>query len=481
MTRRLLLINPAHMVDGRRHTGPARYPIPPLNLGYVAALTPDHWEIRIIDEDKRIEDGLDWGPDLVGLTALTPSVPRAYQLAREYRRAGIPVVMGGAHASSVPDEVASHVDTVFIGEAEGTWPQVIRDFERGHMKERYFGEFLPLDGLPHPRRDLFPDHYFVDTMSTSRGCPYSCPFCSVWRFYGRRYRVRPIEDVIAEMATLGSHKLLFFLDDNMTVDHKQVIKLCRAMVERGLKKRYVLQGSLKLADDDELLGWLARSGCRFVFVGLESLDPRTVAEIGKPDLVKVGVDHYAEKIARLHERGIGVFGSFIVGNEEDDLTTFERLRDFILEAEIDCALINILNPNPDTEIWERLSAEGRMLYTDFPHDYAYLAQDNVSFLPTHMSPYQLQQGATYVTRSINRFPTALRRALRTWRHMRRLGPSLLTLAWNWRTLVSLRNYPMRDVREALAPTGASAPESRSGRLPEPAIAKLGGDQALTQS
>jgi hypothetical protein len=206
-----------------------------------------------------------------------------------------------------------------------------------------------------------------------------------------------------------------------------------------------------------------------------------VAEIGKPDLVKVGVDHYAEKIARLHERSIGVFGSFIVGNEEDDLTTFERLRDFILESEIDCALINILNPNPDTEVWERLSAEGRMLYTDFPHDYAYLAQDNVSFLPTHMSPYQLQQGAIYVIRSINRFPTALRRAWHTWRHMRRLGPSLLTLAWNWRTLVSLRNYPMRDVREALAPTDASAPESGAGRLPEPAIAKLGGDRALTQS
>src|SRR5581483_4497130 len=159
-------------------------------------LTPDRWEVKIIDEHLRPEDGRAFGPDLVGITALSPNAPRAYELAAQHRAAGAKVVLGGVHASTVPDEAARFADVVHVGEAEGTWPGLIRDFERGALKERYVGEFLPLDRLPVPRRDLYRKGYFLDTIGTSRGCPYSCPFCSIWRFYERGYRVRPVGEVV---------------------------------------------------------------------------------------------------------------------------------------------------------------------------------------------------------------------------------------------------------------------------------------------
>ena len=447
MSGRLLLINPAHIVDGCIRHGPSHFPIPPLNLGYVAGLTPDDWEIKIIDEQLRLEDGREWCPDLVGLTALTPNVPRAYALAEQHRAQGTPVVLGGVHATAVPDEAALYVDTVVTGDAEGVWPQLIADFESGRLQRRYQGEFLPLDGLSWPRRDLYPEGYFTQTIIGSKGCPYHCEFCSIWRFYGRRFRPRPIEEILEEMISLSDRKLIFFADDNFTIDQRRCVELCRGIVERSIRRRYAIQASLNLAENDELLTWLKRSGCIFVFVGFESLNPKVLATMGKPDLLRASPEGYKRRIQKLHDHGLAVFGSFIVGFDDDTPDVFERLRNFILETGIDCVLINILNACPGTDLWERWQSQGRLIYKHWPDQYAFLTQDNVTFLPAGMSPFELQVGAKQLIAHLTTRRRVLQQAMRTWRITGDPLGGLVTMVWNWRWRRTLRSYPLRDVRD----------------------------------
>ena len=445
MRRRLLLINPAHMVDGQRRLGPTQFPIPPLNLGYVAALTPPRWAIRIIDENLRLEDAIEWAPDLVGITSLTPNAPRAYALAARYRDRGIPVVLGGVHASTLPAESAQHADSIVIGDAEDVWSQLLFDFEAGHLRSRYQGEFRPLNGMPVPRRNLYPRGYYAQTLITSKGCTNACDFCSIWRFYGRRLRDRPEDEVVDELSTLSPRKIIYFADDNLTINHQRAISLCRKMIARGVRRRYAIQGTLGLADNPELLRSLKRSGCMFVFVGLESLCDGTLAKIGKPDLKQIGMRGYQQRIARIHAHGLGVFGSFIVGLDGDTPAVFDEIREFTLAAKVDCALVNILNPTPGAPLWDRLQDEGRLLYTRFPSDYAMYAQDNVSFQPVGMTPTELQEGTRWLIANLTRLPVTLRRAQATWRLTHDALTTLTALRWNYRSFRALRSYPLRDV------------------------------------
>ena len=426
--------------------------MPPLGLAYVAALTPPGWTIHIIDESQGLVDGSDWRPDLVGITALAPTAPRAYALADGYRAQGSTVVLGGVHPTTLPQEAGQYADSVVIGEAEPVWPRLVADFEAGQLRSTYEGDLPPLAGLLAPRRDLYPRRYFAEAMITSKGCTNTCDFCSIWRLNQRRYRSRPVEEVVDELARISepnsatAARVVFFADDNLTLDRRRTIALCRLMVERGSRRRYAIQGTLGLADDIELLRWLARSGCAFVFVGLESLSPPTVASLGKPDLARIGVDGFAERIARIHAHGMAVFGSFIVGLDSDSPAAFDQMRRFTLTAEIDCTLVNILNPIPGTALWDRLLDDGRLLYTDFPADYALYSQDNVCFRPRWMTPVELQEGARALIASMTCLPVTLRRAVATWRHTRDPLAVLTALVWNWRTSRSLRHFPARDVR-----------------------------------
>jgi radical SAM superfamily enzyme YgiQ (UPF0313 family) len=444
LKRRLLLINPAHVVRGRVHRGPAQFPIPPLNLGYVAALTPPSWDIRIIDENLRAEDGFTWQPDLVGITALTPNAPRAYELAQRYRNAGIPVVIGGIHASALPDEAADYVDSVVVGEAEGIWPQVLADAETGSLRPRYTGSFGELTDLGLPRRDLYPKGYFTEIAITSKGCGGHCDFCAIWRFYDQRYRTRPVVAVAEEFRALSPRKLVFLADDNLTQAPSRVIELCQELVARGIRRPFAIQGALSLADHDELLTWLKRAGCVYVFVGLESLNAKALTRIGKPNLLGADADGYHRRLANVHRHGLGIYGSFIVGLEEDTAETFPQLEQFILETQIDCALINVLAPTPGTALWERLAAEDRLLYTHFPTDYAYYTQDTVCFRPAHMTACALQDSTRRLIRRINRPGQIHRRARQTWRHTRSTLATAIALEWNRRSWTAARRPPLRQ-------------------------------------
>ena len=222
MKKKLLLINPVARYIKRKSIFFKNYidaPFQPLNLAIIAALTPDDWEIEIFDE---IFEPFSYREaDLVGITSYTGSAPRAYQIAEVYRSRGIPVVMGGIHASMLPEEAQKFVDSVVVGEAEGVWEQVIRDFEAGRMQKVYRPEMLPMEGAPFPRRDLLSDRYSSSSVQTSRGCPKDCEFCSVTAFNGQQYRNRPVEEILDELETI-SNRFIFFVDDNFVEKGKKV-------------------------------------------------------------------------------------------------------------------------------------------------------------------------------------------------------------------------------------------------------------------
>jgi radical SAM superfamily enzyme YgiQ (UPF0313 family) len=392
VSRRLLLINPIQEMGGRRQRGwnGNRF-VPPLGLAYVAALTPGHWEIRLVDENAG-RDAKKLGgfvPDLVGISSYTATIPRAYKLANHFRNMGVKVVIGGCHVTARSEEAMHYADVAFTGQAEGAWPKLVEDFENGQLQPLYHGGMPSLDGLPLPRRDLYPYHYHFDTVLTSKGCPYRCEFCSVWKMYKKRYLLRPIEDVLDEMARISS-RYLFLADDNLTADPQRAIELCQGMVERKLNKRFAIQASLEMGQNKELLWWLQQAGCFLVFVGIESVDEATLQHLGKASNLRVGVDRFAETIAHIQSHGMAVSAGIIFGNDEDTLATFRRLETFVVEGGVDSPVYTILTPLPGTDLWERLEAAGRLLDHNLPAGYAYFDAHHVTFQPLRLTVGELQ-------------------------------------------------------------------------------------------
>ncbi|MHB0875004.1 MAG: B12-binding domain-containing radical SAM protein [Anaerolineae bacterium] len=426
---KLLLINPALRPASHGRAGVAGLAtMEPLALAYVAGVTPAHWDVRVCDElYEPLPAG--YAPSLVAMTSLTPTAPRAYEIAAAYRARGIPVVMGGMHATLCPDEAQSYVDTVFRGECERVWPQLIADFEAGRLASRYEGGAPDLAGLPEPRRDVLRRRYRVSLISTSRGCRYRCEFCALWRFEGGRFRTRPVEDVLNELSHLPGNIVTLFTDDNVYIDRDHTLALARGILERGLRRRYAVQASLDIADDDELLAALKASGCFTVLVGLESLSEETLRRMRKGVNLAVGVEQYRDKIARLHAHGLMVAATFILGSDGDGADVFERTADFVLRAGVDLAHFGLLIPTPGTDVFSRLSREGRLLIGDFPADYALLDLNRAVFRPQAMSPAEAEAGLRLATKRISDWPVALRRAWRTWRETGEFMAAAVSLTW----------------------------------------------------
>jgi radical SAM superfamily enzyme YgiQ (UPF0313 family) len=385
--------------------------------------------VRLVDEV--LEDiPADYEPDLVGLGSLSTTVPRAYEIAQHYRKRNIPVVMGGVHATLLPEEAERYVDVVFQGEAEGKWPAVIRDFEQGSLCRRYNGAAPDKFGVPQPRRDVYRRGYFLQLLSASRGCRYRCEFCTLWKLEAGRYRSRPPEEVWEELGATEGRRPILFTDENVFVDREWALTLFRGMAERGLARRYAVQASMDIADDDEMLLALKKSGCMTVLVGFESVSEQSLRMMRKGVNLKVGVAHYREKIAKLHEHGLASSGTFIFGNDGDGPDIFERTVEFVLEAGLDLAHFGLLTPMPGTDLYDRLAREGRLLYTDFPSDYARYDQRTVVYRPRRMTPEQLEEGLVWATREVGRWPAATRRAWNTLRMTKSPFVAGITFLWN---------------------------------------------------
>jgi radical SAM superfamily enzyme YgiQ (UPF0313 family) len=365
----LLLINPANQLRPGFHVN-VQTRNQPLSLGIIAALTPSEWKIKIIDENFR--EFRYYEADLVGLTAFTSSAPRAYEIAALYRAKGIPTVMGGIHASMVPEEAKKFVDVVAEGEAEGIWPELIRDFQSGKMKSRYVSPVGKVINQPLPRRDLFHPAYVAASIQTTRGCPMNCTFCSVSAFNGRHYRFRPLEDVLDEYESVPQ-KYVFFIDDNI-IGHSHETKeraamLFEGILKRGIRKHWISQSSVNFADDPELLRLAARSGCRMIFLGIEAETDEQLQEANKKMNLRKGAGSYPQIFKHIQRHGIGVIAGLIFGWDSDTPETISARATFALRCGADSFQTSLLTPLPGTGLFEKIRSEGRLLYTNFPDDW----------------------------------------------------------------------------------------------------------------
>lgn len=412
--KKLLLINPVSRRSGMLLSRFSLYP--PLGLAYVAGATPPDWDVRIIDENFQpfqFEEA-----DLVGITSFTATVNRAYQIARTYRDRGIKVIMGGVHASMAPDEAVRYVDAVVIGEVENIWGQVLRDFEENRLSQRYEGSKVDLS-IPgvRPRRDLLHPDYAWDSIQTSRGCPYNCEFCSVSRYLGKEYRRRKVDDVLDELASMKSDRPIFFLDDNL-IGHTKQDKLASeelfsGMIKNKFNKKWIMQWAVDAAEDDRLVELGARAGWTTAFVGFEAIDESTLRGMKKHQNLRAGLEGYVKAVKIFHRHHVGVVGLFILGSDDEPASYYEQLSDFLLRSGIDAFQITILTPLPGTALMERLLAEDRLLYKNFPEDWEKFRMSHVVFRPKGTTAEIIYEGNNHVKNRLYSFPTFQLRMLRS--------------------------------------------------------------------
>ena len=379
---------------------------PRLTLPLLASLTPSGIEVKIVEEYFE-EVPFDDAVDLVGISFMTPQAPRAYQIGDEFRKRGKRVIMGGIHASELPEEALQHADAVVIGEAEGIWTQVLDDFVKGKMKGIYrTSDFPDLSGLPRPRYDLLKrERYRLFNINfpiqAGRGCPFRCEFCSVTRFFGGHYRFRPVEEVVQEIKQTKLKKI-FFVDDNIISHQAYAKELFKALIP--LKLRWVGQASLNLAKDEELLCLARESGCAVLFIGVESLSSDSLKEIGKNFF---RADDIERSLQQIQSYGINIRVSVVFGFDHDDSGVFRRTVDFLVRNRIAYAEFFILTPLPGTIFRERLEKENRIFSNDWS-DYDSL---RAVFHPKLMNPEELNQGLWEAYRRFYSVGNILRRVL----------------------------------------------------------------------
>jgi radical SAM superfamily enzyme YgiQ (UPF0313 family) len=395
----------------------------PLCFATLEAATPLGVETVLYDE--RLEPiPLDEPADLVAMTVETYTARRAYQLATEFRRRGVPVVVGGYHPTFLPDEALAYADAVVRGDAEDIWPQVIADVQRGALRSRYEqAQFPELDGR-RPDRSIFAGKRYapIALVQYGRGCRYNCDFCSIRAFYGANLRQRRVQDVVEEIAGIG-RKHVFLVDDNIFVDIPKAKELFRALVPLDIV--WSCQASIDVTRDRELVALMRRSGCLSVLVGFESLNARNLRQMRKGWNLKYDYD---TAIDVLHDAGIMIYGTFIFGYDHDTVDAFDRTVEFAIEKKFMLANFNPLTPTPGAALFERLKADGRLI-----HDRWWLAPDyrygHATFRPRGMTADQLTEGCYRARTQFNTALSTMKRAIDRRTHLRdpyRLGIYLLS-------------------------------------------------------
>ncbi|MGR3318548.1 MAG: B12-binding domain-containing radical SAM protein [Candidatus Anammoxibacter sp.] len=409
----------------------------PLALPTLAALTPPQHTVKIIDEVvERIN--FDEKCDLVGITAMTLKAPRAYEIALEFKKRGVPVVMGGIHASMCSEEASKYVDCVVSGEAEELWPKVLEDFEQGKMQSYYKAEkHSDMSKIPPPRHDLTPyKKYFAFFLQTTRGCPFACKFCTVTKFNGRKLRRKSPSQVIKEIESvlkLRSTPLyiidkdnankqtkftisLFFVDDNFAINRQHALDICAALKkfqdEKNIFINWFTQTSYEVGFDDELLDAMKSSGCRNLFIGFESLNPDALNAMNKSRNASV---NYGALIKNIKRHGLEIYFSTIVGGDFDNIETFKELANFVEENNIFYFFPNILTPYPGTELRHEMENSKNILI--FDHEYYNVR--NAVFKTKLMSPFELQKAYTDLCTRLFNFDKLLERGMKSLKYPQR--------------------------------------------------------------
>ncbi|HKI62811.1 MAG TPA: radical SAM protein [Mariprofundaceae bacterium] len=436
---KLTLIHPA--IGHRRGERYIRsWQMEPLPIATLAGLTPADVELHFHD-DRMERIPFDEPTDAVVVPVETYTARRAYQIASEYRRRGVPVVMGGFHPTLMPDEVSRHAEAVVTGEAESVWHEVVDDLRHGSLQKRYHGERTDLAAIRVDRRLFRGKRYLpIGLVETGRGCRFPCEFCAIQSFFDRSYRARPVDDVIRELQGLrGSKRLFFFVDDNFAGDLGAGKRLLPELAK--LHIRWVTQMSIHAAHDEEFLGLLAKSGCKGVLIGFESLNEANLKMMNKRFNTMQG--GYEVALANLRRHGIRVYGTFVFGYDHDTENSFDEAVDFATAQGMYIAAFNHLTPFPGTPLYERLQHENRLRFDAWwlDADYRY---NELPFLPGKMSPESVTQGCINARRRFYAWPSILRRSLQN-RSDGFMLRNYFPINAMHRNEISLRNgYPLGD-------------------------------------
>lgn len=347
--------------------------VPQLSLAILKKLTPKEYIVDTVDESiYRGDICTDY--DLVGISVMTATANRAYELATKFRSAGVKVVLGGIHVSMCPEEAKNFADAIFIGEAEnGGWVELLKDFEQGKLKKEYVGGKAKAENIPMVK-NKGGSILIGGSVQTARGCPIGCRFCSVSIYNGRAYRGRPITLVLEELRQYKNRPVVI-LDDNIVGHGKEselrALELFRAMSKEKLGIKWGSQASINMADNPKLLDAASKAGATLLFIGLESLDSKVLGGMGKKVNVDSLVQGYERKIKEFHKRGISLIGGFILGNIGDGPEVFERTKEFVLSSGLDGAQYSLATPLPGTPFWGEIAEKKSLLKDNFPHDWDY--------------------------------------------------------------------------------------------------------------
>lgn len=384
---KLVLIYPTlGRFDDRPFIDEAR--MEPLQLAVLAALTPP--DVEVVLYDDRIEPiPYDEPADLVAITVQTFAAKRAYEISASYRARGVPVILGGVHVSLIPEEAAEHADSIFLGDAEALWAQVIADARRGKLQPAYRAPFVsPQQGGLRPRREIFKGKGYLPLtlVQFSRGCRFNCDFCAVSSYFNRTHYCRNIDETIAEIEAQNP-RYLFFVDDNILADHEAAKAFLRRLIP--LKVKWVSQGSIDMTRDPELMDLIAESGCLGFVIGFESIMPDSLRQMKKAPNLMADFDRYRSQIEILREHGLKTWAAFVIGHDHDTIESIEQTLQFALENQFTFAAFNVLMPHPNTLFYRHLEAEGRLLYDGkwwLHPDYRF---NHASFKPLRMTPDEL--------------------------------------------------------------------------------------------
>ncbi len=370
---------------GRYERGHEKNFVPPITGIHLAAITPDHHDVRVIHQQVQSPD-FNTDADLVALSFFSGFAPEAYRLALEFRKRGKTVIAGGPHVTFSPKEASRIFDSVVLGEAESVWPSLLSDAEQGTLRPKYTGQALPLDGLPTPRYDLLPQSFFVPrVIQATRGCPFTCSFCTVPTL-NPGFRMRPVDSVLKDIdynkfRYWWQRKVVWFWDDNLTANRRWIRELLAKMVPK--KKWWLTQASMDIAEDPALLDLMQKSGCIGIFFGIESFGDESLHFAGKP---QNRVNEYRRKISELHKRGMCVMAGFISGLDGDTPQSIHAMAKQLDDIGVDVPFLSILTPFRGTPDYKRYQDEGRLLPDrgwEFYNGY------NVTFKPRQMSPSEL--------------------------------------------------------------------------------------------